>query len=481
MPKFLLLVYYKFKLSLEKYYSETLNPQVYTYIFEIQSGENTVSDWCNLLNFNNLLICLQMKNIELTKKTYEIARQQYAEIGVDTDLVLEKMKDVVISLHCWQADDVSGTERINSELSGGGIQVTGNFKGKATGVKQIQADLDKVISLLPGKQRLNLHSIYGDFKGEYVERNKYETKYFQTWIDWCKKNDMGMDFNSTCFSHPKADTGFTLSSKNEEIRKFWVEHVKKCREISAEIGKQLGTACIHNTWIPDGSKDIPIDRNGHRKLLLQSLDESLSVKYPENFMKDAVESKLFGIGAESMTVGSHDFYLCYALKNNILICLDNGHFHPTEQVGDKISSCLQFFDEVLLHVTRPIRWDSDHVVILNDDIQLIASEIIRNNYLGRVKIALDFFDGSINRIGAYVVGTRSTQKAFMYAMLEPTSKLLEFEETGKNFERLALMEEMKTKPFGAVWDYWCFKENVPVGTDFIEEIRKYDEEILSKR
>ena len=290
-----------------------------------------------------------------------------------------------------------------------------------------------------------------------------------------------MDFNASCFSHPRAADGYTLSSKNEENRKFWVEHVKRCRAISAEIGKQLGSTCVHNTWIPDGSKDTPVDRNGYRVNLKKSLDEAMKVKYPGEWMKDAVESKLFGIGVESMTVGSHDFYLGYAIKNNTLICLDNGHFHPTEQVGDKISACLQWVDEVLLHVTRPIRWDSDHVVTLNEDVQLIASEIVRNDFLSRVKIGLDFFDASINRIGAYVIGTRAAQKAFMIAMLEPTKTLIELEEAGQNFERLALLEELKTKPFGAVWDYWCMTENVPVGEAYIAEIQQYEKEVLAKR
>jgi len=313
------------------------------------------------------------------EKAYELAKEQYADLGVNTDAVIEKMKEVVISLHCWQTDDVGGFETPDATLSGGGIQATGNYPGKAHTIAQVRADLEKVLSLLPGNQRLNLHAIYGDFQGEFVDRDKIEVKHFQSWIDWCKAQGIGMDFNASCFSHPRAADGYTLSSKNEENRKFWVEHVKRCRVISAEMGKQLGTPCVHNTWIPDGSKDTPIDRNGYRTLLKKSLDEAMAVDYPKEHMKDAVESKLFGIGAESMTVGSHDFYLGYAIKNNKLICLDNGHFHPTEQVGDKISSCLHFLDEVLLHVTRPIRWDSDHVVTLNEDVQLIASEIVRNN------------------------------------------------------------------------------------------------------
>ena len=417
---------------------------------------------------------------ELIKKAYELAKEQYAAIGVDTDAAIAKMKNVNISLHCWQTDDVGGFETADGELSGG-IQATGNYPGKASTIDQMRTDLEKVLSMLPGKQRLNLHAIYGDFQGEKVDRDEIEVKHFQSWIDWCKAQGIGMDFNATCFSHDRAADGFTLSSKNEENRKFWVEHVKRCRAISAEAGKQLGTPCVHNTWIPDGTKDTPIDRNGYRANLKKSLDEAFATEYPKEQMKDAVESKLFGIGVESMTVGSHDFYLGYAIKNNKLICLDNGHFHPTEQVGDKISAVLQFVDEVLLHVTRPIRWDSDHVVTLNEDVQLIASEIIRNNFLDRVNIGLDFFDASINRIGAYVTGTRAAMKAFLIAALEPTKDMVALEEAGKNFERLAMLEELKTMPFAAVWDYYCLQEGVPTGMDYIGEIQKYEKEVLSKR
>jgi L-rhamnose isomerase len=418
---------------------------------------------------------------ELIEKAYQLAKEQYAELGVDTDAVIKGMDELVISLHCWQADDVGGFEKPDATLGGGGIQVTGNYPGKAKNIEQMRQDLDKVMALLPGQQRLNLHAIYGEFGGKLVDRDQITVEHFQGWIDWAKQRKMGLDFNATCFSHPKADDGFTLSSKNEGNRKFWVEHVKRCRAISAEMGKQLGTPTVHNTWIPDGSKDIPVDRNGHRALLKKSLDEAFATEYPKEHMKDAVESKVFGIGAEAMTVGSHDFYLGYAVKNNKLICLDNGHFHPTEQIGDKISSCLQFVDEVLLHVTRPIRWDSDHVVTLNDEIQLIASEIVRNNFLSRVKVGLDFFDASINRIGAYVVGTRAAQQAFLIAMLEPTATIKKYEEEGKNFERLALLELTKTRAFGAVWDYYCLVNNVPVGGDFIAEIQKYEADVLAKR
>ena len=420
-------------------------------------------------------------NRDRIEKAYALAKPQYAELGVDTDGVLKKMDDVVISLHCWQTDDVGGFETPDSVLSGGGIQATGNYPGKARSIVEMQADLEKVLALLPGRHRLNLHAIYGDFQGEKIDRDQIEIKYFQIWIDWCKKMNIGMDFNPTFFSHPMADSGFTLSSKEEKVRKFWVEHLKRTRAISAEIGKQLGTPCIHNTWIPDGSKDTPIDRNGHRSLLKKSLDEGLATDYPGEYMKDAMESKLFGIGAETMTVGSHDFYLGYAVQNQKLICLDSGHFHPTEQVGDKISSCLQFTDELLLHISRPIRWDSDHVVTLNEEVQLIASEIVRNDFLSRVNIGLDFFDASINRIGAYVVGTRSAKKAFLYSMLEPLSTLKEYEENNQLFERLALLEELKTKPFGAVWDYYCLQEGVPVAEDYITDIQQYEQEVLSKR
>jgi len=402
-------------------------------------------------------------------------------MGIDTDKVISDMENISISLHCWQTDDVGGFEKPGAELGGGGIQVTGNFPGKAKTLQQMRDDLDKAMSLMPGKQRLSLHAIYGEFGGKLVDRDQIEVKHFQGWIDWAKKRGMGLDFNCTCFSHPNADDGFTLSSKNEKIRKFWVEHTKRCRAISAEMGKQLGTPSVHNIWIPDGSKDTPVDRNALRKQLKKSLDEIFAVKYPKKHLKDSVESKLFGIGSESMVVGSHDFYLGYAIKNNILITLDNGHFHPTEQVGDKVSSILHFVDEILLHLTRGVRWDSDHVLTFNEDLLLIAQEIIRIKALNRVNIGLDFFDASLNRIGAYVIGTRSAQLAFMYALLEPTATLVKFEEKGKNFERLALLEQLKTMPFGAVYNYYCVKNSVPTGQEYIDEIIKYEKEVLMKR
>jgi len=422
-----------------------------------------------------------MKDSESIKQSYSLARDQYAELGVNTDKVIEMMEDVVISLHCWQADDVGGFEAPDAALGGGGIQVTGNYPGKARNADELRQDIDKVMSLLPGKQKLNLHAIYGDFGGEFIDRDKIEKSHFQTWIDWAKERGTGMDFNCTCFSHPRADDGLTLSSRNSEDRQFWIEHVKRCRMIGAEMGRQLGIPCVHNLWIPDGSKDIPVDRYTLRSILKDSLDEIFSVKYPREHLKDSVESKLFGIGSEAMVVGSYDFYLAYAISNKLMICLDNGHYHPTEQVGDKISSCLQFLDEIMLHVTRGLRWDSDHVVTFNDEISLIAQEVIRADALSRVNIGLDFFDASINRVGAYVVGTRATQIAFLYAMLEPISLLRGYEEKEKYFERLAMLELLKTKPFGAVWDYYCMKSDVPVGTGYIVEIEKYEKEILTKR
>jgi L-rhamnose isomerase len=430
-----------------------------------------------IIDINQIVV---MKK-EVIEKSYQLAKEQYAALGIDTEKALSELDKISISLHCWQTDDVGGFEKAGSVLGGGGIQATGNFPGKAKTIEQMRSDLDKVLSLLPGKQRLSLHAIYGEFGGILVDRDQIEPKHFQGWIDWAKKRGIGLDFNCTCFSHPLADDGFTLSSKDEKIRKFWVEHNKRCRAVSAEMGKQLGTPCVNNIWIPDGMKDTPIDRNGLRRQLKKSLDEIFAVKYPKEYIKDSVESKLFGIGSESMVVGSHDFYLGYAIKNNIMITLDNGHFHPTEQVGDKVSSILHFVDELLLHLTRGVRWDSDHVLTFNDELLLITQEIVRAKALNKVNIGLDFFDASLNRIGAYVIGTRSAQLAFLYALLEPVEQLVKFEEEGRTFERLAFLELLKTKPFGAVYDYYCMKNNIPAGQDYIDEIMKYEKEVLLKR
>ena len=422
-----------------------------------------------------------MKDHNAIKLAYQNAKAQYAEIGVNTDDAISQLSKIDISLHCWQTDDVSGFETADAELGGGGIMATGNYVGKAKTIDQVKADIEKAMSLLPGNQRLNLHAIYGDFKGVKVDRDQIEVKHYQSWIDWAKKLKIGLDFNCTCFSHPLADDGFTLASKNAATRKFWIEHVKRCRMIGAEMGKQLGTPCVHNLWIPDGSKDVPVDRYTHRALLKESLDEIFSVKYSKAHLKDSVECKLFGIGSEAMVVGSHEFYMGYAVKNNTMLTLDSGHFHPTEQISDKISSILLYIDEMLLHVSRGVRWDSDHVVILNDEMQSIASEIVRAKVLDRVIVALDYFDASLNRIGAYVIGTRAAQQAFLMALLEPFETLKAAEESGNTFRRLATMEVMKSKPFGAVYDYYCMMNNVLVGEDYIAEIEKYEAEVLVKR
>ena len=420
-----------------------------------------------------------MKN-EKILRAYEDAREEYAKLGVDTDAALEKLDKINISLHCWQTDDVAGFENPDAAL-GGGLQTTGNYPGKARTIDQLKSDIEKVMSLLPGKQRLSLHAIYGDFKGKKVDRDQIDVEHFQGWIDWALKLGIGLDFNPTCFSHPLAEDGFTISSKNEKTRKFWVEHNKRCRKIGAEMGKQLGTPCVNNIWVPDGSKDIPVDRYTYRQLLMKSLDEIFSIEYPKEYLKDSIECKLFGLGSEAMVVGSSEFYIGYGIKNNKLITLDNGHFHPTEQVADKISSLLLYVDELMLHMTRGVRWDSDHVVIYNDEIQYIAQEIVRCNALDRVNVGLDYFDASLNRIGAYVVGTRAAQLAFLNALLEPLAILKKYEENNNYFERLAMMEIMKTKPLGAVYNYYCLKNNVPVAEDYIAEIQAYEKEVLSKR
>ena len=422
-----------------------------------------------------------MNQSSLITKSYDMAKQKYAEFDVDTELAMKKLNQLSISLHCWQADDVGGFETPDATLSGGGIQVTGNYPGKASNADELRTDLEKVYSLLPGKHRLNLHAIYGDFGGKRVDRDEITTDHFKGWVDWAKQQHIKLDFNASCFSHPKANDGFTLSSKDKSIRNFWIEHVKRCREISAFMGRELGSPCIHNLWIPDGTKDSPVDRWTHRAILKDSLDEIFSIEYDPREMKDAVESKLFGIGSESYVVGSHEFYLGYAISRGKMICLDLGHFHPTESIADKISAILQFSDEMLFHVSRGVRWDSDHVAILNDEVKSVAEEIVRAGVLDRVNIALDFFDASMNRVGAYVIGTRATLQSFLIALLEPTEKLRKFEEAGNYFARLALLEELKAMPFGAVWDYFCLKNGIHVGEDWIEEVHRYEREVLSKR
>ena len=414
---------------------------------------------------------------ELITRAYEIARERYAAIGVDTDKVLELMQDFHLSMHCWQADDVAGFENQGGSLTGG-IQVNGNYPGKARNIDELRADILYAKSLIPGTHRLNLHEIYGDFGGKYVDRDQCDVTHFQSWIDWGKANNTLLDFNSTSFSHPKSGD-LSLASPDKGIRNFWIEHSKRCRAISEAIGKAQGDPCIMNTWVHDGSKDLTVNRLMYRELLKDSLDQIFAQKYDN--MKDCVESKVFGIGLESYTVGSNDFYTSYAAKNNMMITLDTGHFHPTESVADKVSAMLLFVPELMLHVSRPVRWDSDHVTIMDDPTQDLFSEIVRAGALDRVHYGLDYFDGSINRIGAYVVGARATQKSVLRGLLEPVAKLGELELTNRNFQKLALMEEAKAMPFGDVWNMFCLRNNVPVGESFIGEIEKYETDVTSKR
>jgi len=421
-----------------------------------------------------------MKDSTSVEKAYAAARERYASIGVDVEKALERLGSISISLHCWQGDDVGGFESSGEEL-GGGLAATGNYPGKARNPDELRSDLEKAYSLIPGRHRLNLHAFYRETGGKKVERDELGPEHFSRWVDWARSLNLGMDFNPTCFSHPKADDGFTLASADESIRKFWVRHCQACRRIGAYIGRELGTPCVTNVWIPDGFKDIPADRLAPRERLRRSLDEVFAQPLDPAHNLDSVESKLFGIGSECYVVGSHEFYLGYAVKNNKLLCLDAGHFHPTETISDKISSVLLYLDEILLHVSRGVRWDSDHVVILNDDLHAIAQEIVRGGFLERVHIGLDFFDASINRIAAWTIGARSMLKALLAALLEPIDRLREFENAGDFTARLAWLEELKTMPFGAVWDYYCLQQNTPVGGAWLDEVRSYEKEVLSRR
>ena len=412
------------------------------------------------------------------EQAYAMAKERYADLGVDTDAALAKLQNISLSLHCWQADDVTGFENPDAQLSGG-IQATGNYPGKARNIEELRQDILTATSLIPGRHRLSLHASYADFRSTgAVDRDALRPEHFASWMDWAEANGMKLDFNSTSFSHPKSGM-LTLSNPDEGIRRFWVEHTKRCREIAEEMGRRQGDPAMLNIWIHDGSKDTTVNRIGYRRLLKQSLDEIFAVDYAN--MKDCIEAKLFGIGAESYTVGSYDFYLGYGAKYGKIVTLDTGHFHLTESIADKVSSLLLFTPEIMLHVSRPIRWDSDHVVIMNDDTLDLAKEIVRCDALDRVHIGLDYFDASINRIGAYVVGSRATQKCLMQALLEPLAKLREYEANGQGFERLALLEESKSMPWNAVWDMFCLRNNVPVGEEFIAEIQKYEREVTSKR
>lgn len=414
---------------------------------------------------------------ELVRKAYEVAKERYAEIGVDTEKVLKQLQDFHLSLHCWQADDVAGFEVQAGSLSGG-IQSTGNYPGKARNIDELRADILEAKSLIPGNHRLNLHEIYGDFKGKVVDRDEVTVEYFQSWIDWAKENDTKLDFNSSSFSHPKSGS-LSLSNPDEGIRGFWVEHTKRCRDIANAMGEAQGDPCIMNLWVHDGCKDMSVNHMLYRSLLKKSLDEIFAKKQP--MMKDCIEGKVFGIGLESFTVGSHDFYTAYAAQNHKILTIDTGHYHPTEVPADKVSAVLQFVPELMLHVSRPIRWDSDHVTIMDDTTQELFSEIVRAGALDRVHYGLDFFDGSINRIGAYVIGSRSAQKCMLRALLEPKATISEAELKGEGYRVLGLIEEQKAMPWQAVYDEFCVRNNVPVGQDFMKEIDSYEANVTSKR
>ena len=422
-------------------------------------------------------------------RAFALARQRYATSGVNVERALKVLAEIPVSLHCWQGDDVGGFEAVGAAI-GGGLAVTGNYPGKARTPEELRMDLDMALSLIPGKHRVNLHAMYGEFGDKKVDRDAIEPAHFRQWIAWAKQQGLGLDFNPTCFAHPKAADGFTLSHRDKGIRQFWVEHCRRSREIGATMGKALGKGCVTNVWVPDGFKDTPADRHGPRERLAESLDEIFAKAIPPKFNLDAVEPKLFGIGAESCTVGSHEFYLGYAITRKKLLCLDAGHFHPTESIADKISSVLQFVPEILLHVSRGVRWDSDHVVTLTEDLQAIAREVIASGPAkakrdasgtsGRVRIGLDYFDASINRIAAWVIGTRSLLRALLLALLEPPA-IRAVELAGDNTARLALQEEARSLPFGAVWDYYCESKGVPVGEAWLAEVKGYEKCVLSKR
>lgn len=425
-----------------------------------------------------------MSDTQSIHDAYQLAKAQFARLGIDTDDVLNTLNDISISVHCWQGDDVRGFENPDQALSGG-IQATGNYPGRATTPDQLRQDLDLAFSLIPGKKRLNLHAMYLETDHletqQPVSRDKIEPQHFANWVAWAKKTNTGLDFNPSCFSHPLSDDGMTLSHPDPTIRQFWIDHCKASRRVSEYFGKELGTPSVMNIWVPDGMKDLPFDRLTPRRRLLESLDEILAEPIDPRFHKDAVESKLFGIGAEAYTVGSSEFYLAYAATRNVLLCLDAGHFHPTEIISDKISACSLYVNEFLLHVSRPIRWDSDHVVLLDEETQAIANEIVRHQLLDRVNIGLDFFDASINRIAAWVIGTRNMRKALLRALLEPRAQLKAAEDQRNFTTRLALMEESRSSLWAAVWDYYCLINDVPVGADWLNVVEEYEANVLSLR
>ncbi|MCE5185210.1 MAG: L-rhamnose isomerase [Planctomycetaceae bacterium] len=421
-----------------------------------------------------------MKKTDI-EKAYRLAQEQFAAFGVNTEKAIKKLARIPISMHCWQGDDVGGYEHVGGSELSGGIQATGNYPGKARTIAELRADIVKALSLIPGKHRLNLHACYLDNKGKFIDRNEIQPKHFQSWIDWGKGTLQGMDFNPTYFSHPKSADGFTLSHPDKGIRQFWVEHGIACRKIGAAIGKQFGNAAVTNVWVPDSYKDIPADRTAPRERLMDSLDKVFEPKINPAHNLDAVESKLFGIGGESYTVGSHEFYMGYAVSRQKLLTLDAGHYHPTEVISEKISSVLMFCPELLLHVSRPVRWDSDHVVILDDELQAIGKELVRSGKLDRVHIGLDYFDASINRVAAWTMGMRNMLKALLIGLLEPFDTLKKLEQKMDYTQRLVMFEELKTLPWAAVWDYYCMSKGVPVGMEWFRDVQKYEADVLSKR
>lgn len=417
------------------------------------------------------------RNIE---RSYSLAKERYAEVGVDTDKALKQLAKIAISIHCWQGDDVGGFES-GSQSLGDGLAVTGNYPGKARTPQELRNDFEKAMSLVPGKHRLNLHACYAEMDGKLVDRDSLSVKQFANWIDWARSLGIGLDFNQTFFSHPKVQRGLTLTSPDKAVRRFWVEHGIRCREIAAEMGKRLGTSCLTNLWIPDGMKDTPADRKAPRERLAESLDAIFKKKFDKKYCVDSVEPKLFGIGAESYTPGSHEFYMGYAVSRGTLLTLDAGHYHPTEGIADKITSALCFLPEIALHVSRGVRWDSDHVVTLTDDLQAIAQEIVWGGYAGRVRIGLDYFDASINRVAAWVIGSRNMIKALLLAFLTPIDTLRKAELEGDYTSRLALLEETKSLPFSAVWDAYCMQQDAMVGEAWLEEVKRYEQGVLSQR
>jgi L-rhamnose isomerase len=426
-----------------------------------------------------------MAKSKIVEQSYKLARAQYAAIGVDTDAALKKLRTVPISLHCWQGDDVGGFEKFGTEL-GGGLAATGNYPGKARTPAELRADAEQAFALIPGKHRFNIHAFYGEFGGKLVDRNEIGPEHFTGWIDWAKQLGIGLDFNPTFFSHPKAASNFTLSNADEGLRQFWVDHGIACRKIAAAMGKALDNTCVTNFWIPDGMKDTPIDRVGPRERLTKSLDAMFKVKVnpakgKKAYTLDSVEGKLFGIGCESYTVGSHEYYLGYSIAKKTLFTLDTGHYHPTETITDKISSVFQFLPEILLHVSRGVRWDSDHVVVLSNELEEIGQELVRGNFLDRTHIGLDYFDASINRVAAWVIGTRNMLKSLLKAMVEPTPMLRTAENGGDYTTRLALLEECRTLPLGALWDFYCEQQGVPVGAEWLLAVKQYEQGVLAQR